>query len=215
MCEVVKVLLANGAHIEAMIQGGATSLHLASQNGYVEVVKLLIANKANVEAVDKFGRTALFYSAQKEKEDVCHCILKLFYSLTRLTDPEIHDSRRRLFTGLLCLEKTPISQDQFYKILLSVEELRNDVARILIDELQKNHDITYGSLLAYKEVRAHTANFILERHRISLTTIYENLDAANCLKVFFDPTNPEQILSCIREGLDNCIEERLVRLKNE
>ena len=41
--EVVKVLLASGANMNAKTKGGATPLHEASGNGHAEVVKLLKA----------------------------------------------------------------------------------------------------------------------------------------------------------------------------
>ncbi len=40
--EVVKILLANGADINAKDKNGITALNLASENGYKEIVYLLL-----------------------------------------------------------------------------------------------------------------------------------------------------------------------------
>lgn len=64
--EVAKVLLANGAELEAKLENGQTALHeLAALTGYrggsrkVDVVKLLIEEGADVNARDKGGKTPL------------------------------------------------------------------------------------------------------------------------------------------------------------
>ncbi len=48
--EVIAILLAHGANVNARQQGGWTALHAAAQNGDVEIAKLLIAHGADAEA---------------------------------------------------------------------------------------------------------------------------------------------------------------------
>jgi len=55
---VVSLLLAGGAHIEAVDMYGQTPLHGAAR-GHLEVVSLLLAGGAQIEAVDLDGRTPL------------------------------------------------------------------------------------------------------------------------------------------------------------
>lgn len=61
--EVVKVLIAAKADIEAVGANGGTALNIAAGNGYIEVVKVLIAAKADIETVDGVGWTALISAA--------------------------------------------------------------------------------------------------------------------------------------------------------
>jgi ankyrin repeat protein len=49
--EVVRLLLANGADVNAEQQGGFTALHAAAQNGQLEMIQLLLASGARVDAL--------------------------------------------------------------------------------------------------------------------------------------------------------------------
>ena len=55
--DVVKVLIQNGADVNAVEEYKETALHTAALNGHVDVAKVLIQNGADVNAVnqeDKF-----------------------------------------------------------------------------------------------------------------------------------------------------------------
>jgi len=53
--EVVELLLANKADVNASDTDGFTPLYVAAQNGHTEVVELLLANKADVNACRTSG----------------------------------------------------------------------------------------------------------------------------------------------------------------
>lgn len=57
--DVVTLLLAKGANIEATDINGCTSLIYASRNGHAKVVNLLVAKGADIEAKGNNGHTAL------------------------------------------------------------------------------------------------------------------------------------------------------------
>jgi ankyrin repeat protein len=57
--EVARLLLANGADVNAMQEGGWTALHAAAQNGDVEMALLLISLGARVKASADNGQTPL------------------------------------------------------------------------------------------------------------------------------------------------------------
>ena len=50
--DVAKVLIQNGADVNAVEKDKWTALHLAARNGHVDVAKVLIQNGADVNAVE-------------------------------------------------------------------------------------------------------------------------------------------------------------------
>ena len=50
--DVAKVLIQNGADVNAVDKDKSTALHIAAENGHVDVAKVLIQNGADVNAVD-------------------------------------------------------------------------------------------------------------------------------------------------------------------
>ena len=75
--EIAKILISNGANINAVDDSGETPLHKASAKGHLNIVKLLVNNGANVNAQAKDGCTPLYLSAcsrhQKVSEFLLNC----------------------------------------------------------------------------------------------------------------------------------------------
>jgi hypothetical protein len=63
--QVVRILIANGADVNARDSSSATALMFASLDGYRTIVQELIAHGADVNARDAYGETALIM-AQRE-----------------------------------------------------------------------------------------------------------------------------------------------------
>ena len=67
--DVAKVLIQNGADVNAVDEDKWTALHFAAENGHVDVAKVLIQNGADVNAVvdveDKW--TALHFTLAAEE----------------------------------------------------------------------------------------------------------------------------------------------------
>ena len=63
--DVVELLLANKAEVNAKDNDGVTPLHCGGVSGHKDVAELLLANKAEVNAKDNDGGTPLHMAAAK------------------------------------------------------------------------------------------------------------------------------------------------------
>ncbi len=63
--EIVKVLVAHGAKINAIDKVGLTPLHFAAENGHKEVVSVLCARGADIQARDKNSRMPIHLAAMR------------------------------------------------------------------------------------------------------------------------------------------------------
>ena len=74
--DVVKVLIKNGARVNASNQNRVTALMYAAQNGHKDVVEaLLIGKGADVNATDSYNRTALMIAAKYGHKDVVEALI--------------------------------------------------------------------------------------------------------------------------------------------
>ena len=74
--DVVELLLANKAEVNATGNDGDAPLHYAAGKGHNDVVELLLANKAEVNAQDKLGFTPLHYAVLRGHNDVAELLRK-------------------------------------------------------------------------------------------------------------------------------------------
>ena len=63
--EIARLLLANGADVNAEQQGGFTALHAAAQNGQIEMIQLLIANGAKIDVRTLDRKTPADYARDR------------------------------------------------------------------------------------------------------------------------------------------------------
>jgi ankyrin repeat protein len=69
--QACRILLANGADVNAQTKGGVTSLHRAAMMGHLEICQLLLAHRASLRLTDEDGKTPLHRTQNVE-------IVKLF-----------------------------------------------------------------------------------------------------------------------------------------
>jgi RNA polymerase sigma factor (sigma-70 family) len=68
--EVVELLLANGADINARDEADLTPLHWGAAAGHQEIVALLLANSSDINAQDKAGRTPLYWATKNSHTSI-------------------------------------------------------------------------------------------------------------------------------------------------
>ena len=74
--DVVELLLASKARVNARANVGDSPLHLAAFHGHKDVAELLLASKAKVNARDKAGLTPLRVAALHGQQDVAELLRK-------------------------------------------------------------------------------------------------------------------------------------------
>ena len=73
--DMVDLLLANKALVNAIDNRGDTPLHLAAADGHRDVVELLLANRAQVDAADNNRWTPIHMAAERGHKDVVELLL--------------------------------------------------------------------------------------------------------------------------------------------
>ena len=73
--DVVELLLASRAEVNAKGTNGGTPLHMAAVGGFKEVVELLLVNEAEVNAKNIHGKTPLHYAALNGHKAVMELLL--------------------------------------------------------------------------------------------------------------------------------------------
>ena len=74
--DVVKVLIQNGADVNAVQEDKCTALHLAAEKGHVDTAKVLIQNNVDMNAFDFDGLTALHFAIKKNNVAIVNMLLE-------------------------------------------------------------------------------------------------------------------------------------------
>jgi ankyrin repeat protein len=62
---IVKMLVDEGADVNAYNEKGRTPIHAASSRGHIAIVKMLVRNKADINSQDEKDRTPLIIALHK------------------------------------------------------------------------------------------------------------------------------------------------------
>lgn len=73
--EVVRILLENGANIEAKTSMSRTPLHIACMRGNMPIVEILVENNANINTTDNDFNTPLHYVCEHGFIDILKFLL--------------------------------------------------------------------------------------------------------------------------------------------
>jgi ankyrin repeat protein len=74
--DIIRILLRNGAQVDARAREQQTPLHIASRLGNVDIVMLLLQHGAQVDAVTKDMYTALHIAAKEGQDEVKDLVAK-------------------------------------------------------------------------------------------------------------------------------------------
>ena len=106
--DVAKVLLQNGADVNAVNEGRWTALHMACEHAQYHIVKLLLQNGANVHVSFVDMRTCFMYTKTPldlaigsgwGSRSVPCVLLALFSMVLQRTSPNMQSIRKRSITG--------------------------------------------------------------------------------------------------------------------
>ncbi|XP_061385224.1 poly [ADP-ribose] polymerase tankyrase [Danaus plexippus] len=137
--EVVEILIAGGAALQARDEGGLQPLHNACSFGHADVVRALLAAGAPPAARDNWGYTPLHEAAAKGKVDVCIALLQ------HGADPNIRNTEG----------KTPLDlADPATKPVLTGEYCASDV----LEAARSGADDRLASLLTPLNVNVHASD---------------------------------------------------------
>ncbi len=130
-CDIVDLLLTQGANPELHDRHGETALMKASYRGQLDVVKLLLAYKVNIENVDSCGHTALASS------------IYLYTTKLNLTDPIKFYSviKMLLDHGANAQVTYSIGGRDYSLINLASKEWSIDILKLLTNNLKQTNDV--------------------------------------------------------------------------
>ena len=139
-CEVVEMLLADGAKVDARDCGGWTPLMRAVANQRTNVVERLLASKATVNSTMAIGRTALHYAVMEDDTNIVALLLSYNADVnagsgSEYDPPPLHEARTPGMVELLLANKADIeARDQNGETALHKAALFNttNIAKILI-----------------------------------------------------------------------------------
>ncbi|KAM6354157.1 26S proteasome non-ATPase regulatory subunit 10 isoform 1-T1 [Alca torda] len=97
--EIVKALIAKGAHVNAVNQNGCTPLHYAASKNKQEIAIMLLENRADPDATDHFKSTPLHRAAAKGNLKMVQILLQHNASV------DIQDSEGNTPLHLACDEE--------------------------------------------------------------------------------------------------------------
>ena len=75
-CAIAKMLIQNGANVNAVDKNGLTPLYFAVKNNKVDLARILLDHGANIEALSMYGETPLHHAAKANFIDMAALLLQ-------------------------------------------------------------------------------------------------------------------------------------------
>jgi ankyrin repeat protein len=141
---MVNTLIAAGADINAIGQGGCTALMAAARNGHIKIVKTLIAAGADVNVVSQYSGTALMDAAVKG----CTEIVKALIAAGADVNATAHNHLTALMIAAVKGSTEIVKALIAAKVDVNAVEERNWTA--LMVAAQNGHTATVDALIAAK-----------------------------------------------------------------
>jgi ankyrin len=109
--DIVRLLLDNGADVNAATRGGSTPLHVAASRGLIGCAELLLERGAAVDLMDELGRTPLYKAERSGGKSMVGLLLSL-HTASRMGDLAVVSSLLDKYPQLIHLRdkegKTPL-----------------------------------------------------------------------------------------------------------
>ncbi|GBP32657.1 Tankyrase [Eumeta japonica] len=186
--EVVEILIAAGAALQAQDDGGLQPLHNACSFGHADVVRLLLSAGAAPAARDNWGYTPLHEAAAKGKVDVCIALLQ------HGADPNIRNTEGKTPLDLADPSTRPVLTGEYCAadVLEAARSGADDRLSSLLTPLNVNVHASDGRRstplhLAAGYNRARAVRLLLQRAQ-TVATSQENADeCAPCAQRCAEP----------------------------
>jgi len=114
---MTRLLLANGAKVDACEAWEETPLHIAARSGSVKVCDLLLSHRAEIDAANAHGFTPLLVAGHAKQEAVCEFLLSRGAGAGGISDNELPPLVnalliRRMFVGAVPHDSTEVHPDE-------------------------------------------------------------------------------------------------------
>jgi len=140
--EIAKLLLCCGANVNAQTKNGITTLHAATQKGYVKVIEALLEHNADVNSTIKSDITPLHIAAQKGRTEIVQILLKFGASIDSKSKygrtalhVASHKGHLEIVKGLLKVGACIDSQDEYGTTALHIacKEGQEHIVKALLE----------------------------------------------------------------------------------
>ncbi len=239
--ELAKLLIRHKANIGALTKDGATALEIAVLMHGNPVGRVLLNGLPMGEDRTSQMRPNTIFTSEiwpnpqvwipailedpfsdpfYGKSELVKILLMNIDTMFQVDSNAVSAARKRYYMAFLILQRRTkniiLEKKLVYPILFSVQELRDDAACILINDLQYRRFINPDSYLASDVIVSAAAQLILENYSSLFDSVYQRIlesekylpNIYNVFRDYFDPVlRKDMLLPIVKKGLENRIIE--------